>query len=90
MQLVWRPLALADRASIMDHISQDNPAAAIVLDESFESKAEYARHRPTLYKKGRVPGTREIVVLPNYIMVYRIKPGALEIVRILHARQRWP
>lgn len=31
------------------------------------------RQRPTLYKTGRVRGTREIVVRPNYVMVYRIE-----------------
>lgn len=38
-RLHWRPLALSDRAAIMDHIAQDNPAAAIELDEEFEAKA---------------------------------------------------
>ncbi|WP_166361124.1 type II toxin-antitoxin system RelE/ParE family toxin [Pseudomonas akapageensis] len=90
MQLLWRPMALDDRAKIMEHISHDNPAAALALDETFEAKAQYATNRPTLYKIGRVTGTREIVVLPNYVMVYRIKPDALEILRILHARQQWP
>lgn len=42
------------------------------------------------YKTGRVPGTREIVVLPNYLMVYRINGDALTILRVLHARQQWP
>lgn len=65
MRLVWRPMTLADRETIMDYIAQDNPAAAIELDDEFEAKAEQARQRPTLYKTGRVPGTREIVVRAN-------------------------
>lgn len=32
MRLLWRPLALEDRAAIMDYIDQDNPTAAIELD----------------------------------------------------------
>jgi toxin ParE1/3/4 len=80
MRLVWRPMALADRDTIMDYIAQDNPAAAIELDDEFEAKAEQARQSPTLYKTGRVRGTREIVVRPNYVMVYRM----------LHAAQQWP
>ena len=55
-----------------------------------EAKAESARQRPTLYKPGRVKGTREIVVRPNYAMVYRVSPEAVEVLRVLHAAQQWP
>ena len=92
MRLAWRPMALADRETIMDYIAQDNPAAAIELDDEFEAKAEQARQRPTLYKTGRVRGTREIVVRPNYVMVYRIEDegDTLAVLRVLHAAQQWP
>lgn len=72
-RLVWRPTALADRAAIMDYIAQDNPAAAVDLDDDFEAKADLARERPQLYRAGRMQGTREIVVRSNYVMVYRIE-----------------
>lgn len=92
MRLAWRPMALADRETIMDYIAQDNPAAAIELDDEFEAKAEQARQRPTLYKTGRVRGTREIVVRPNYVMIYRIEDegDTLAVLRVLHAAQQWP
>ena len=92
IRLVWRPLAREDRAAIMDYIAQDNPGAALELDEEFQAKAEQARQRPTLYKPGRVKGTREIVVRPNYVMVYRVEDdgGTLCVLRGLHAAQKWP
>lgn len=85
-------MALADRDAIMDYIAQDNPAAAIDLDDEIEVKAEQARQRPTLYRTGRVRGTREIVVRPNYVMVYRIEDdgSTLAVLRVLHAAQQWP
>jgi addiction module RelE/StbE family toxin len=83
-------MALEDRAAIMEHIAADNPSAAIELDESFEEHAARACASPTLYKPGRVKGTREIVVRPNYVMVYRVVPGALVVLRVLHAAQQWP
>jgi addiction module RelE/StbE family toxin len=89
-RLHWRPLALSDRAAIMDHIAQDNPAAAIELDEEFEAKAELSRKTPTLYKPGRMKGTREIVVRPSYVMVYRIAGDAVDVLRVLHTAQQWP
>ncbi|WP_159812009.1 type II toxin-antitoxin system RelE/ParE family toxin [Pseudomonas sp. 18058] len=90
MKLVWRPEAHDDRDRIMDRISQDNPVAAADLDEIFESKGEVARQRPTLYRKGRVEGTREIVAASNYIIVYMLKDECVQVLRIMHARQQWP
>lgn len=83
-------MALADRDAIMVYIAQDNPTAAIDLDLEFEAKAEYARLKPKLYKAGRVKGTREIVVRPNYVMVYRVTGDLVEVLRVLHAAQQWP
>jgi addiction module RelE/StbE family toxin len=90
MYLVWRPQALADREAIMDYIATDNPLAALTLDDNFEAQAELARQQPKLYKLGRVQGTREIVVQPNDVMVYRVEADTLAVLRILHARQQWP
>ena len=83
-------MALADRDAIMAYIAQDNPTAAIDLDLEFEAKAETARLRPKLYKTGRVKGTREIVVRPNYVMVYRVLGDVVDVLRVLHAAQQWP
>jgi addiction module RelE/StbE family toxin len=85
-------MALADRDAIMDYISQDNPIAAAELDDDFEAKAAQAQQRPTLYRTGRMRGTREIVVRPNYIIVYRIedKGNTVAMLRVLHAAQHWP
>lgn len=90
MRMIWRAMALQDRIRITDHIAKDNPEAAIRLDEAFEDKASHALLNPLQYKKGRYPGTREIVVRPNYVIVFRTTQQVVEIIRILHARQRWP
>jgi toxin ParE1/3/4 len=45
---------------------------------------------PFLYRPGRVAGTREAVVHPNYILVYRVTAEAVEIVSVVHARQQYP
>lgn len=90
MGIQWRPQAEADREAIFDYIAQDNPSAALSLNADFDSKAEQAAQRPRLYKAGRVRGTREIVVRPNYVMIYRIDDDGITILRVLHAAQQWP
>jgi plasmid stabilization system protein ParE len=42
-----------------------------------------------VFKPGRVRGTRELVIRPNYIMVYQTNPHQTVILRILHARQAY-
>ena len=90
MSVIWNEAALDDRDAIMDYIAADNPVAAIELDDEFEAKAEHAAEKPRTYKLGRMPGTHEIVVRPNYIMIYCIQGNDVEILRVLHARQQWP
>jgi len=48
------------------------------------------RDHPDLYRVGRVDGTREMVVHPNYIVIYRVRPDHVEILAVLHARRRYP
>lgn len=92
MKIVWRPMAEADRENIFDYIALDNPQAALDLDEAFKTKVEIAARNPKLYKVGRMRGTREIVVRPNYLMVFHIddENDTLVVLRVLHAAQQWP
>lgn len=66
------------------------PTAALDLDIEFEAKAENARRNPALYKPGRMKGTCEIVVRPNYVMVLRVTRNVVEVLRVLHVAQQWP
>lgn len=90
MRLVWRPMAVEDRASIMDYIAQDNPGAALERDEEIEAKTDALVSHPKLYKPGRIKGTREMVIRPNYVVVYRETPAEVTILRVLHVAQQWP
>lgn len=92
MKIVWRPMADADRENIFNYIALDNPQAALELDEAFKAKANIAALNPKLYRAGRVRGTREIVVHPNYVMICHIddESDTLVVLRVLHAAQQWP
>lgn len=51
----------------MDFIGQDNPVAALELDELIDEMAEALPAHAELYRPGRVQGTRELVIAPNYV-----------------------
>ncbi len=90
MKLIWTRVANADRSEIRAHIGRDNPAAALAIDELFSEKAARLSDYPGLGRPGRVPGTRELVVHQNYIIIYDIAADLLRILRILHATKQWP
>jgi addiction module RelE/StbE family toxin len=90
MDLFWTPEAIADREDIYDHIEADKPTAALALDEIFSEKAWLLIHHPNLGRKGRVMGTRELVVHPNYLLVYDVADERVRILRVLHAAMQWP
>lgn len=88
--LEWKTPAVADLLAIIDYISDDNPDAAQTLKDEIESKTSRLPEHPQMYRVGRVDGTREMVVRPNYIVVYAESADAVTVLRILHAAQQWP
>jgi toxin ParE1/3/4 len=90
LEVEWREPARNDLLAILDYIAEDNPDAALRLVDEIEEKASRLRQRPKLYRAGRVPGTREMVVRRNYVVVYAELAGAIAILRILHSAQQWP
>ncbi len=90
LELEWREAARVDLLSIVEYIAQDNLDAALALVTEIEEKAEQLREQPKLYRPGRVRGTHEMVVRPNYVVVYSESMIAVTILRVLHAAQMWP
>lgn len=93
MKLYWLPRAVRDRDDQLDHIAEDNPAAAIDQGDRIERHLALLPGQPDLGRPGRRRGTRELVVpRTSFIVVYRVKKAAqrIEVLRVLHARQQWP
>lgn len=89
-RLEWKKKANNDVVKIVTHIAEDSEAAADRLADLILEKAEQLRERPELYRPGRVRGTREMVVHPHYIVIYRVRKETVEILRVKHSAQRWP
>ncbi|AYQ89684.1 MULTISPECIES: type II toxin-antitoxin system RelE/ParE family toxin [Burkholderia] len=83
-------MAEADLLDILEYIGKDDPDAALALVEMMREKVNGLAIYSRIYRAGRVAGTREMVVHPNYLIVYRIDADVVTILRIKHARQQWP
>lgn len=91
MLIVWRPQARAEREAAIDYIAQDNILAALDQLDEIERQTFLLATQPKMGRVGRVPGTRELVIIRTpFIAVYRIEGRRIEILRFLHGAQQWP
>ena len=90
LTLIWRASALDDLNQIITYIAERDVSAAERLQQAIEDCAERIAAHPFMYRSGRVAGTREAVVHPNYILIYRVTADAVEVVSLVHARQEYP
>jgi len=86
----WSDEATTDLVEIIDFIEQRNAAASRTLHATIVQSAENLPLMPYLFRPGRVAGTREHVVHPNYIVVYQVGDDVIDILRVLHSRQQYP
>ncbi len=90
MRLIWRESALDDLDNILTYIGERDFPAALRLQDTIEAYAERLTQYPLMYRSGRLPGTREALVHPNYLLVYRVGNDAVEILSVVHSRREYP
>jgi toxin ParE1/3/4 len=91
LKIVWTDRATLNRDAQLDYIGQDNPAAAIHVDDEIDSQVMQLSDFPRIGRPGKRAGTRELVIdRTPYIAVYRIDGDTVRILRLLHGAQRFP
>ncbi len=92
MRVRWTKPAADDLTCICDYTLEHFGAeqayrTAIAIYEG----ADFLGIAPERGRKGRKPGTREVVIrgLP-FVMIYRLSEYGVEVLRILHGAQKWP
>lgn len=91
MRVKWLRRALQNLEAEADYIALDNPVAAqSFLQHVIESVAALSDY-PGIGRPGRVYGTRELVISRYpYIVPYRVKDDAIEVLRVFHTARKWP
>lgn len=91
MKIEWSLFAVEDRARIFDYIEQDDPLAALAVDERIMEQTAFLSAFPECGRPGKVEGTREMVINhTSFIVAYRVQSGIVRVLRILHSAQFWP
>ena len=81
---------MRDLEAQIDHIGAANPRAAAGASDRIYRAVERLADFPEMGRTGRVAETRELVIARTpWIVVYRVRES-VEILRVIHASQRWP
>lgn len=87
MSVTFTRAALRSLATIRAYIGRENLAAANRVAVQIVAACDRLEYLPERGRPGLVPGTRELVALWPYVIVYRITSAAVEIVNIWHGAQ---
>jgi addiction module RelE/StbE family toxin len=89
MQVRWTTPSAQDLHRITGRISNSNSTAALQVAKTLYDSCMSLNAMPYRGRIGRIAGTRELIFDP-FIIVYRVKADAVEILRIYHTAQNWP
>jgi toxin ParE1/3/4 len=90
VNVVVTPAAEADLSEIAAHIEEDDPAAAARWLDRMEGVVAGIRRLPRIGtdRSDVAPGVR-LFPVGRYLVLYRIEPAAVVILRIVHGARRW-
>lgn len=91
MRVRWLRKALRNLDEEATYVAADDPAAARLVVRRVLDAVAQLQEQPGIGRPGRVPGTRELVVLKTrYLVPYRVRGDVVEILRVFHTSRRPP
>ena len=89
MRVRWLLRAVDDLGGIRNFIARESPSAAASETDKVLAAVKRLGDYPASGRPGRVPDTRELVA-SSYIVAYRVREGAVQVLRVLHGARTWP
>lgn len=92
MKIVWTRKASYHLRDAYDYWAREaSPDAADGMLDRIFSVVELLESFPETGRPGRIPGTRELVIVPTpFLIAYRARRGKIEILALLHGARKWP
>jgi toxin ParE1/3/4 len=91
MVIWWSTPATQQLAAAHEYIAADDEAAATETVNHIWDVVDILAEHPYAGRKGRVAGTRELVIAGTpFVVAYRIEKNEVRIVAVLHAAREWP
>lgn len=90
MRLRWTVPAADDLEVIKNYLEKQYPRFAEPTVRTIYQQVRSLKKTPHLGRPGLRGGTRELSLSPlPYVVVYTVKPDAIEILHIYHGSQDW-
>jgi toxin ParE1/3/4 len=90
MKVRWTKAALRHLHEARDYIQMDKPSAALRMVDLIEAAADRLRLFPQIGRSSKRPETREFAIPGTpFVLIYRVKSDALEILALYHGAQDW-
>ena len=86
LELRWTNRALGRLDAIAAYIAKDSPTRAKIFTQELRKKVEILKLQQ-IGTAWKIFGTRQYVLQPNYIAIYKVKGNEIQILTILHSAQ---
>jgi toxin ParE1/3/4 len=91
MKVIWSRRAIRHLVHLRKYIGRDSEQNAALVASRILKAVDLLQTHPGMGRPGRVIGTRELVVPDTpYVIPYRCRRERLELIAVLHGRQKWP
>lgn len=88
-RLIWSPSSLRDLQAIDAFLGERNDAAAARILRAIRTSADRLRDYPRIGRGLDEPFRALSVRTTPYLLIYRLRGGDVEIVRVRHASENW-
>jgi toxin ParE1/3/4 len=91
MKIVWSPFAIEDLIAIRAYIAQHNPDAAASVAQRILHAVGFLADHPQMGAPTHRTDVRKLIVPQTpYVIPYRVRDGAIEILEVFDGRQLAP
>lgn len=91
MRIRWTTPATRQLAEAFAYVAEDSERAARSMVRRIWKAVDVLRQHPLAGRKGRVAGSRELVVRGTaFVVGYQIKGNEVQVLAVWHAARRWP
>ncbi len=91
MLIQWMTPATEELLAAYEYVAAENPAAAQRITTHIWETVEVLARHPLAGRKGRVAGTRELIIPGTaFVVAYRVEKNEVWILAVIHAARKWP
>jgi toxin ParE1/3/4 len=90
MKVLRKPQYWDSLNAIEHFVAQDNPSAAVDLWLHIDDQVSQLSDPNFPRRRGRVPGTLELVAHPNYVAILEQTLDTVTVLDVLHAAMQYP